>query len=47
MAEPILSGTNEPRVRRPVLGYAMVLAATCMWGSSWALFPTFRRLGSR
>jgi drug/metabolite transporter (DMT)-like permease len=32
MAEPILSGAEEPRVRRPVIGYAMVLAATCMWG---------------
>lgn len=32
MVEPILSGAEEPRVRRPVLGYAMVLAATCMWG---------------
>jgi drug/metabolite transporter (DMT)-like permease len=32
MSEPILSGTDEPRARRPVLGYAMVLAATCLWG---------------
>lgn len=32
MAEPILSGDEEPRVRRPVLGYAMVLVATGMWG---------------
>jgi drug/metabolite transporter (DMT)-like permease len=32
VVEPILSGTDEPRARRPVLGYAMVLAATCMWG---------------
>jgi drug/metabolite transporter (DMT)-like permease len=32
MVEPILSGLGEPRVRRPLLGYAMVLAATCMWG---------------
>jgi drug/metabolite transporter (DMT)-like permease len=32
MVEPILSGNGEPRVRRPLLGYAMVLAATCMWG---------------
>ncbi len=32
MVEPILSGPGEPRSRRPVLGYAMVLAATCMWG---------------
>lgn len=32
MVEPILSGADEPRARRPVLGYAMVLAATCMWG---------------
>lgn len=32
MVEPILSASEEPRVRRPVLGYAMVLAATCMWG---------------
>jgi drug/metabolite transporter (DMT)-like permease len=32
VVEPILSGTGEPRARRPVLGYAMVLAATCLWG---------------
>jgi len=32
VVEPILSGPGEPRSRRPVLGYAMVLAATCMWG---------------
>lgn len=32
MVEPILSATDEPRARRPVLGYAMVLAATCLWG---------------
>ena len=33
MAEPILSGSERPkRERRPLLGYAMVLAATCMWG---------------
>jgi drug/metabolite transporter (DMT)-like permease len=32
MAEPILSRDEEPRLRRPVLGYAMVLAATGMWG---------------
>lgn len=32
MVEPILSGTDEPRAPRPVLGYAMVLAATCLWG---------------
>jgi drug/metabolite transporter (DMT)-like permease len=32
VAEPILSGAEEPRVRRPILGYAMVLAATTMWG---------------
>jgi drug/metabolite transporter (DMT)-like permease len=32
VVEPILSGADEPRARRPVLGYAMVLAATCMWG---------------
>jgi drug/metabolite transporter (DMT)-like permease len=32
MVEPILSGPDEPHVRRPLLGYAMVLAATCMWG---------------
>lgn len=32
MVEPILSGPDEPRARRPLLGYAMVLAATCMWG---------------
>lgn len=32
MVEPILSGTDESRGRRPVLGYAMVLAATALWG---------------
>ena len=32
MAEPILFARDEPRARRPLLGYAMVLAATCMWG---------------
>jgi drug/metabolite transporter (DMT)-like permease len=33
MVEPILSGTEQrPRDRRPVLGYAMVLAATALWG---------------
>jgi drug/metabolite transporter (DMT)-like permease len=32
VVEPILAADGRPRVRRPVLGYAMVLAATCMWG---------------
>jgi drug/metabolite transporter (DMT)-like permease len=32
VVEPIPSGADEPRARRPVLGYAMVLAATAMWG---------------
>lgn len=32
MVEPILSGPDEPSARRPLLGYTMVLAATCMWG---------------
>ncbi len=33
MVEQILSGSEPPeRERRPLLGYAMVLAATCMWG---------------
>lgn len=32
MAEPILTAGEAPRVRNPLLGYAMVLAATCMWG---------------
>jgi len=32
VAEPILAASDEPRVRNPLLGYAMVLAATCMWG---------------
>jgi len=33
VVEPILSGGERPeRERRPLLGYAMVLAATCMWG---------------
>lgn len=32
MSEPILAADLRPRVRRPVIGYAMVLAATCMWG---------------
>ena len=31
MVEPILSGP-EPDTRRPLLGYAMVLAATSLWG---------------
>ena len=32
MAEPILSAGEVPRARNPLLGYTMVLAATCMWG---------------
>jgi hypothetical protein len=32
MVEPILSEAEEPRVRRSILGYTMVLAATAMWG---------------
>jgi drug/metabolite transporter (DMT)-like permease len=32
VAEPRLSASAGPRIRRPVLGYAMVLAATCLWG---------------
>jgi drug/metabolite transporter (DMT)-like permease len=32
VVEPILAPDGQPHVRRPVLGYAMVLAATCMWG---------------
>jgi drug/metabolite transporter (DMT)-like permease len=32
VVEPILAADGQPRVRRPALGYAMVLAATCMWG---------------
>jgi drug/metabolite transporter (DMT)-like permease len=33
MVEPILSGgADEPHDRRPVLGYAMVLGATALWG---------------
>jgi drug/metabolite transporter (DMT)-like permease len=33
VVEPILSGSEQPQhERRPLLGYAMVLAATCMWG---------------
>ena len=33
MVEPILPAREAPeRERRPLLGYAMVLAATCMWG---------------
>jgi drug/metabolite transporter (DMT)-like permease len=33
VVEPILAGSEQPeRQRRPLLGYAMVLAATCMWG---------------
>jgi len=33
VVEQILSGSEPPeRERRPLLGYAMVLAATCMWG---------------
>ncbi|HEV8603301.1 MAG TPA: EamA family transporter [Gaiellaceae bacterium] len=30
--EPIPSTSEEPRARRPLLGYAMVLAATGLWG---------------
>ena len=37
MVEPILSGPDEPSARRPLLGYAMVLAATCMWGVNGAV----------
>src|SRR3954447_21998168 len=33
MVEPILSrGRDEPHHRRPLLGYAMVLGATALWG---------------
>jgi len=32
VVEPILSASAEPHVRRPLLGYTMVLLATCMWG---------------
>ena len=32
MVEPIVPPHGEPRARRPLLGYGMVLAATCMWG---------------
>jgi drug/metabolite transporter (DMT)-like permease len=32
MVEPILPAKGGPRARRPLLGYSMVLAATCMWG---------------
>ncbi len=32
MVEPILSASEDPHLRRPLLGYAMVLAATCLWG---------------
>jgi drug/metabolite transporter (DMT)-like permease len=37
VAEPILFAREEPRVRRPLLGYGMVLAATCMWGVNGAV----------
>jgi len=32
VVEPILAEDLKPRVRRPVVGYAMVLAATALWG---------------
>ena len=32
MVEPILAADLRPHVRRPALGYAMVLAATALWG---------------
>ena len=32
MSEPIVAADPQPHVRRPVVGYAMVLAATALWG---------------
>ena len=32
MSEPIVAADSHQHVRRPVLGYAMVLAATTLWG---------------
>jgi len=32
VSEPILSKGEQPHIRRPLLGYAMVLTATCLWG---------------
>jgi drug/metabolite transporter (DMT)-like permease len=32
MVEPILSAPGQDHDRRPLLGYAMVLGATCLWG---------------
>ena len=32
MVEPILVEEAPARVPRPLVGYAMVLTATCMWG---------------
>ena len=37
MVEPILADDLQPRVRRPLLGYAMVLAATALWGINGSL----------
>ena len=32
MSEPTLAADPQPHVRRPVVGYAMVLGATALWG---------------
>jgi drug/metabolite transporter (DMT)-like permease len=32
VSEPILAADPKPHVRRPAVGYAMVLAATALWG---------------
>jgi drug/metabolite transporter (DMT)-like permease len=37
VSEPILAADLPPHVRRPVLGYAMVLAATALWGINGSL----------
>lgn len=37
MSEPIVTADSQPRVRRPIVGYAMVLAATALWGINGSL----------
>jgi drug/metabolite transporter (DMT)-like permease len=32
VSEPIVAADSKPHVRRPVVGYALVLAATALWG---------------
>jgi hypothetical protein len=39
LVEPILAAELEPWVRRPVVGYAKVLAATALWGINGSFDP--------